>query len=58
MLALTSTNVNMRSQYLSKLNLADRDVFGDHSVEHQYAKSVFVLTAEERLLKVGEVLGI
>ena len=47
MLALTSINVNTRSQYLSKLNNLYRDKFGLSSPEHQYAKGLFVLDRDK-----------
>ena len=57
MLALTSNNVNIRSQYLSKLNNLFRDKFGLGSLEHQYAKSDFVLDKDEKLLKTKQAQG-
>ena len=57
MLALTSINVNTRSQYLSKLNNLYRDKFGLGSPEHQYAKGLFVLDRDEKLLKTQQAHG-
>ena len=57
MLALTSNNVNIRSQYLSKLNNLYRDKFGLGSLEHQYAKSIFVLEVDEKILKTKQAQG-
>jgi len=54
MRALTSENVNMKSQYLSKLNNVFRDKFGKLSEPHLFAKGVLKLQNEEKAFKTTQ----